>query len=50
MVDLWLLCRAHATLYGGCPLPTAGGPGEQPAALLDAFALLDGIATDAPTG
>jgi hypothetical protein len=40
VVDLWLLCRRHAGI-GGAPLPCPGSVGEQPAALMDAFRLLD---------
>lgn len=31
---------------GGCALPCGGGVGEQPAALMDAFALLDALARE----
>ncbi len=46
MIDLWQLCRVNAGPFGGRVLPCAGGPGEQPAALLDAFAMLDGMVKD----
>lgn len=43
MVDLWLRCRAAgATMLGGVAvLPGSGGMGDQPAALMDAFDILD---------
>jgi hypothetical protein len=41
VVDLWLMCRRYAGPLTGTPLPTGGAPGEQPAALMDAFAMLD---------
>lgn len=46
VVDLWLQCklRAPVMLGGGrgpTPYPVAGGWLDQPAALIDGFALLD---------
>lgn len=42
-VDLWLRCRARGgALGGGTPImPGPGGYGQQPAALMDAFDLLE---------
>jgi len=37
VVDLWISCRFR----GGQSLPTGGGVGDQPAALMDAFRQLD---------
>lgn len=44
------MCRARAGPMGGAPLPLAGGPGDQPAALMDAFALLDGAIGEGADG
>ncbi len=45
VVDLWLDCKrlSGASIFGrgAAPLPCPGSVGEQPAALMDAFALLD---------
>ena len=41
VVDLYFVTRRFASPLGGQPLPCPGSPGEQPAALLDAFADLD---------
>ncbi|HEV7658833.1 MAG TPA: hypothetical protein VGO55_03205 [Allosphingosinicella sp.] len=42
MVDLWFTCRRNMGMMGSfTALPCSGGVGEQPAALMDAFALLD---------
>ena len=42
MIDLYFLCRRYASpLIGSTPLPCPGSPGEQPAALMDAFMVLD---------
>ncbi|MEA3390022.1 MAG: hypothetical protein U9R64_12230 [Pseudomonadota bacterium] len=49
-VDLWARCRAKGGgLLGGVPptMPCAGGYGEQPAALMDAFDMLEEMARDA---
>ena len=48
MLDLYFLCRRYASPMGGAVLPCPGSPGEQPAALMDAFALIDSMepATD----
>lgn len=46
-VDLWLRCRARGGggMGGGVPaLPGPGGVSEQPAALMDAFDMLDQMA------
>ena len=44
-MDLWFACRRHMGMFGSfTALPCAGGVGEQPAALMDAFALLDAAA------
>jgi hypothetical protein len=42
VVDLWLLSQRYAGLMG-TPLPCPGSAAEQPAALMDAFATLDGL-------
>ncbi len=39
-MDLWFMCRRYAGPLTGMPLPTGGAPGDQPAALMDAFAIL----------
>uniref|UniRef100_UPI0035CA4965 hypothetical protein n=1 Tax=uncultured Sphingomonas sp. TaxID=158754 RepID=UPI0035CA4965 len=44
MVDLWFLCRRYMSPMSGPILPCPGAPGEQPAALMDAFAILDAAA------
>lgn len=42
VVDLWFACRRHMGMMGSfTALPSAGGVGDQPAALMDAFMLLD---------
>ena len=41
VVDLWFTCRRFASPYTPQILPCPGSAGEQPAALLDAFAILD---------
>jgi hypothetical protein len=42
VVDLWFTCRRNMGMMGSfTALPCSGGVGEQPAALMDAFALLD---------
>jgi hypothetical protein len=41
VIDLWIMTRRYASPFGGQPLPCPGSPGEQPAALMDAFAILD---------
>ncbi|WP_160299238.1 hypothetical protein [Sphingomonas sp. SRS2] len=46
MVDLWRFCRAQAGIYSGRPLPCSGGPADQPAGLMEAFTLLDGMLQD----
>ena len=43
VVDLWLTCRQFRSPFGGQVLPCRGSPGEQPAALLDAFAIMDAV-------
>lgn len=42
-VRLWLMCRKWGSggIGGAAVLPGGGGLGDQPAALIDAFALLD---------
>lgn len=40
VVDLWLACR-RAGAMKATALPCIGGVGDQPAALMDAFAFLD---------
>jgi hypothetical protein len=35
------MTQRYAGPFGGAALPSAGGPGDQPAALMDAFATLD---------
>lgn len=37
------MCRRYAGPLTGTPLPSGGSPGEQPAALMDMFAMLDSI-------
>lgn len=44
-VDLWLDCRRMSGPYGARMLPCAGGYGDQPAALMDAFRLFDMLAS-----
>ncbi|USI71615.1 hypothetical protein [Sphingomonas morindae] len=45
------MCRRYAGPLTGTPLPTTGAPGDQPAALMDAFAMLDRIvAEEKPDG
>lgn len=42
VVDLWMRCRAAGNaMIGGAVLPGAGGMTDQPAALIDAFDMLD---------
>ena len=41
MVDLYFVSRRFASPMGGRVLPCPGSPGEQPAALLDAFLILE---------
>jgi len=41
VVDLWFVARRFASPLSGRALPCPGSAGEQPAALMDAFALLD---------
>lgn len=43
MIDLYFTARRFAAPMGTAPLPCPGSPGEQPAALLDAFAIIDGL-------
>lgn len=50
VVDLWLRCRRYgaASLLGGAgtpALPCGGAVGEQPAALMDGFDMLDAWAS-----
>jgi len=48
-VDLWLRCRSRGTgpLGGGAPvLPSAGGLVDQPAALMDAFDMLEQMVSE----
>ncbi|MDX3885985.1 MAG: hypothetical protein QHC65_16295 [Sphingomonas sp.] len=45
MIDLWLACRRAGSGWGGTPLPMNGSPGRQPAALMDAFRILDDLAS-----
>jgi hypothetical protein len=44
VVDLWLLTRRYRGPFGGRIMPCVGGPADQPAALIDAFDMLDGYA------
>lgn len=41
VVDLYFVSRRYASPIGGRVLPCPGSPGEQPAALLDAFLILE---------
>lgn len=41
VVDLFFLTRQYTSPMGGRVLPCPGSPGEQPAALMDAFAILE---------
>jgi hypothetical protein len=43
VVDLWFLAKRFVGPMTGQVLPCPGSPGEQPAALMDAFAVLDGL-------
>jgi hypothetical protein len=40
-VDLWFTTRRFSSPMMGQPLPCPGSPAEQPAALLDAFLVLE---------
>jgi hypothetical protein len=42
VVDLYFTCRRFMSPVTGQVLPCPGSPGEQPAALLDAFLVIDG--------
>ncbi|MBB6503215.1 hypothetical protein F4693_000164 [Sphingomonas endophytica] len=46
VVDLYFLTARFAGPLGGRVLPCPGAPAEQPAALLDAFAVLDEVMKD----
>lgn len=47
VVDLWASCRRQMGMLGSfTTLPRAGGVADQPAALMDAFDLLDGAAAE----
>ena len=46
VVDLYFLAARFASPLGGRILPCPGSPAEQPAALLDAFAVLDEVTKD----
>ncbi|WP_162527161.1 hypothetical protein [Sphingomonas solaris] len=46
VVDLWFATRAHGGQMGGRILPCAGAIADQPAALMDAFMLLDSFARE----
>jgi hypothetical protein len=37
------MCRRYAGPLIGTPLPLSGAPGDQPAWLMDTFAMLDAI-------
>jgi len=41
VLDLFYAVRRFSSPLGGRPLPCPGSPAEQPAALLDAFAILE---------
>jgi hypothetical protein len=41
VVDLYFTAKRYASPLTGQVLPCPGSPGEQPAALMDAFVLLD---------
>lgn len=43
MIRLWRLCAGG---FGGGVLPCAGGAGDQPAAMMDAFALMSVAETE----
>ena len=45
IVDLWFCCRRVGGVDGKA-LPASGGVGDQPAALMDAFMMLDDFAKD----
>jgi hypothetical protein len=45
VIDLYFLTRRYAGMMG-IPLPCPGSPSEQPAALLDAFAIIDRLEKD----
>lgn len=45
VVDLYFQSLRYASPFGGRALPCPGGVGEQPAALMDAFLILDGMET-----
>ncbi len=47
VLDLWAVCRTRDG-FGGIMKhpPCAGGMGEQPAALMDAFAMIDAIVAE----
>lgn len=44
MVRLWMLYRGGG--FGAGHLPQAGGTGDQAALMLDAFALMSGVAAE----
>jgi hypothetical protein len=46
--DLWFHCRRFASPLMPQVLPCPGSPGEQPAALMDAFAIIDSL--EKPSG
>jgi hypothetical protein len=44
VLDLWAVCRTPAPMGGTLHLlPCGGGAGDQPAALMDAFQMIDQI-------
>ncbi|WP_158000011.1 hypothetical protein [Sphingomonas elodea] len=43
MVDLYFQCRRFASPLTGRALPCPGSVGEQPAALMDAFQILESM-------
>lgn len=43
VVDLWFQTLRFASPFGGRPMPCPGAPGEQPAALMDAFTIMDAM-------
>ena len=44
-VDLWGACRVPGPMGTQRLLPCSGGAGDQPAALMAAFAMIDGMMT-----
>lgn len=50
VVDLWFLAMGQRSMMTPRALPCPGSVGEQPAALMDAFALLDAMAAKTTEG